>query len=81
MNPQASKPDREVERLLDLARTMNGLGETLEKLEQGNEAVARTSREEGSRSRGSAEGLADNLVCTAQIRIETSGMAMVVEET
>ena len=90
IRPQASKPDSEVEPLLDLARTMNGLGETLEKSKLGDEALAsyreaRQLLEQAAKreadNEDAAEGLADNLVRTARIGKETSGMAMAVEET
>ena len=90
IRPLASKPDSKVELLLDLARTMNGLGEALEKSKQGDEALAsyreaRQLLEQAAKREAdnadAAEGLADNLVRTARIGKETSGMAMAVEET
>ena len=69
---------------------MNGLGETLEKSKQGDEALAsyreaRQLLEQAAKreadNEDAAEGLADNLMCMARIGKETSGMAKVVEET
>ena len=90
LRPQASKPESQVEPLLDLARTLSGLGETLEKSQQSDQAMAsyreaRQLLEQATKKEGGNEeaaiGLAENLVRTARIERETADLATAVQET
>jgi len=76
IRPAASKPDSEVGPLLDLAKTLSGLGETLERTKQGPQArasyrEARQLLEQVSKSEkdneDASEGLAEILLKTARM--------------
>ncbi len=90
LRPVASKPESQVEPLLDLARTLSGLGETLEKSKQGDQAMAsykeaRQLLEQASKKEAGNEdvavGLAENLVRTARIERDGTELAIAVQET
>ncbi|MBM3763037.1 MAG: serine/threonine protein kinase [Acidobacteria bacterium] len=79
LRPAAEKPDSEVGPLLDLAKTLSGLGETLEKSKQGDQArasykEARQLLEQANKkekdNEDAAEGLADILVKTSRMNRE-----------
>ncbi len=79
IRPAATKPDSEVGPLLDLARTLSGLGETLEKSQQSDQAKAsykeaRQLLEQAAQKEKdndeAAEGLAEILVKTARMNRE-----------
>jgi tetratricopeptide (TPR) repeat protein len=90
IRPAASKPDSEVGPLLDLAKTLSGLGETLEKSKQGDQAKAsykeaRQLLEQASQTEKdneeAAEGLADIIVKTARMSRESNDIAGSAAET
>jgi tetratricopeptide (TPR) repeat protein len=84
IRPSATKPDSEVGPLLDLAKTLSGLGETLEKTKQGDQArasykEARQLLEQASQkekdNEEASEGLADIIIKTARMNRESSDIA------
>ena len=90
LRPAASKPESQVEPLLDLAKTLSGLGETLEKSNQGDQALAsykearqlleQASKKEAGNEEASIE-LADNLMRTSKLEREGTELAVAVQET
>ncbi len=90
LRPQASKPESQVEPLLDLAKTLSGLGETLEKSKQGDQAMAsykeaRQLLEQAAKNEAGNEevsiGLADNLIRTARIERVGNDFTTSIQET
>ena len=89
IRPKADKPDSEVGPLLDLARTLGGLGETLEKSRQGDQARAsyreaqqlleQASQKEKDNEEAS-EGLADILMKTARMNRESGDVATATKD-
>lgn len=85
----AEKPDSEVGPLLDLAKTLSGLGETLEKSKQGDQArasykEARQLLEQANKkerdNEDAAEGLADILVKTSRMNREGGDLGVAVAD-
>ncbi len=83
IRPAATKPDSEVGPLLDLARTLGGLGETLEKTKQREQARAsyREARqlleqaaEKEKDNEEASEGLADIIIKSARMNRDSSNM-------
>ncbi len=90
IRPAASKPDSEVGPLLDLAKTLSGLGETLEKTKQGDQArasykEARQLLEQASEkekdNEEASEGLADIIVKIARMNRESSDISTAAAES
>jgi serine/threonine protein kinase len=89
LRPVATKPDSEVGPILDLARTLSGLGETLEKSDQKDQArasyqEARQLLEQAAQKEKdndeAAEGLADVLVKSARFSREGGEVATAVKD-
>ena len=90
LRPQASTPESQVVPLLDLAKTLSGLAETLEKSKQGDQAMAsykeaRQLLEQAAKKEVGNEEvaieLADNLIRTARIEREGNDLTTAVLET
>lgn len=90
IRPAATKPDSEVGPMLDLARTLTGLGETLEKSENSDQArasykEARQILEQASQkekdNEEASEGLAEIIVKTARMNRAGSNLAGASTET
>ncbi len=84
IRPEAAKPDSEVGPILDLAKTLSGLGETLEKTKQRDQArasykEARQLLEQASQkekdNEEASEGLAEIIVKTARMNRESSDIS------
>jgi serine/threonine protein kinase len=89
LRPIAAKPDSEVGPILDLARTLSGLGETLEKSDQKDQArasyqEARQLLEQAAQKEKdndeAAEGLADVLLKSARFSREGGEVATAVKD-
>lgn len=90
IRPAASKPDSEVGPILDLAKTLSGLGETLAKSKQDNQArasfkEARQLLEQAQAKEKdndeAAEGLADILVKSARLSREAGDVNIAYRDT
>lgn len=89
IRPVATKPDSEVGPLLDLAKTLSGLGETLEKSNQGDQARAsykeakqllEQAAQKEKDNEEASEGLADVLVKTARMNREAGETATATQD-
>lgn len=90
IRPEATKPDSEVGPVLDLAKTLSGLGETLMKTKQNDQArasfkEARQLLEQASKkerdNEEASEGLADVLVKSARMSRDDGDSALAVQES
>lgn len=90
LRPQAEKKESQVGPMIDLAKTLNGLGETLVKTKQGKEARAsflearQILEQAAKKERGNEEvrqTLADNYMRTARMGREMSDFASAIGES